>query len=115
MTEAVGKTEERTTTYAYTHRQNDPFLLDDKTETKVSVVSSGHNKVVTLTYDTAGNVTSRQESGYVLINGTPTEKTYTTSYQYNSYGQLTQINGPRTDVSDIITFEYYANDSAGGK
>ena len=39
----------------------------------------------------------------------PPQKTYTTQYQYNTLGQLTQINGPRTDVSDITTLEYYAN------
>jgi RHS repeat-associated protein len=29
-------------------------------------------------------------------------------------GQLTQINGPRTDISDITTFEYYDNVSGEG-
>jgi len=114
MTEAVGKSEERTTTYDYTHRENDPFLLDDETETKPSVVSSGQNKVVTVTYDTGGNITSREEAGYVLINGTPTQRTYTTEHVYNENipGQLLEINGPR--ASNTTTFEYYDNTQQEG-
>jgi len=108
-TEALNWPEQRITNYSYTHRTDDPFLLTQSTETIKSVVDTQQNKVITLTYDTTGNILSRQEVGYVLINGTPTQKTYTTSYQYNSFGQLTQVNGPRTDVSDITTLEYYPN------
>ena len=113
-TEALNWPEQRTTSYTYTHRTNDPFLLTQSTETRKSVVDSQQNKVITLTYDTAGNILSRQETGYVFINGVPTPKTYTTQYQYNTLGQLTQINGPRTDVSDITIFEYYANTPGEG-
>ncbi len=113
-TEAYGLPEQRTTSYTYTHRTDDPFLLTQSTETKTSVVNPQQNKVTTLTYDNYGNIASRQEAGYVLINGTATSKTYTTNYQYNTLGQLTQIDGPRTDVSDITTLEYYANTSDQG-
>ncbi len=113
-TEALGWPEERTTYYSYTHRTDDPFLLTQSTETTKSVVDTQQNKVVTLTYDTAGNIRLRQEAGYVPIDGTPTQRTYTTSYQYNSLGQLTQIDGPRTDVSDIATLEYYENSPGEG-
>ncbi len=35
--------------------------------------------------------------------------------QYNGpFAQLTQIDGPRTDVSDITTFDYYPDDPAEG-
>ena len=30
----------------------------------------------------------------------------TTSYQYNEFGQVTLIDGPRVDVNDITTFDY---------
>ncbi len=113
-TEALGWPEERTTYYSYSHRTDDPFLLTQSTETIKSVVDTQQNKVITLTYDTAGNILTRQEAGYVLINGAPTQRTYTTSYQYNSFGQLTLIDGPRTDVSDITTLEYYANSPGEG-
>ncbi len=113
-TEALAWPEQRITNYSYAHRTDDPFLLTQSTETIKSVVDTQQNKVITLTYDTYGNILSRQEAGYVLINGTPTQRTYTTSYQYNSFGQLTQIDGPRTDVSDITTLEYYANSPGEG-
>ncbi|HUL22883.1 MAG TPA: DUF6531 domain-containing protein, partial [Thermodesulfobacteriota bacterium] len=106
--------EQRTTSYTYTHRTDDPFLLTQSTETIKSVVNPQQNKVTTITYDNQGNILSRQESGYVFINGVATAKTYTTQYQYNTLGQLTQIDGPRTDVSDITTLEYYANTSDQG-
>ncbi len=114
MTEALGWPDQRTTSYTYTHRTDDPFLLTQSTETIKSVVDPQQNKVITLTYDNYGNILSRQEAGYVLINGVSTPRTYTTSYQYNALGQLTQINGPRTDVPDITTLEYYANTSGEG-
>jgi RHS repeat-associated protein len=113
-TEAVGFPEERATGYTYTHRTDDPFLLTQSTETKVSVLASGQNKVTTTNYDSYGRITSRTEAGYVLVNSVPTQRTYTTGFQYNSLGQLTQINGPRTDVSDVTTLAYYANDSGQG-
>jgi len=109
MKEAYGLAEERETTYAYTHRTDDPFLLTQRTETKASVVSTGQSKVITTAYDTAGNVSSVTVTGYVLVDGSPVQRTYTTSYQYNALGQLTEINGPRTDVTDTTTLVYYAN------
>jgi len=114
MTEALNWPEQRTTSYTYSHRTNDPFLLTQSTESVKSVVNSQQNKVITTTYDNQSNILTRQESGYVFINGVATPKTYTTQYQYNTLGQLTQINGPRNDVSDITTIEHYANTSAQG-
>jgi len=109
MTEALGWPEQRITSYTYTHRTDDPFLLTQSTETIKSVVDPQQNKVITTAYDNQGNILTRQEAGYVFISGVPTQRTYTTQYQYNTLGQLTQINGPRTDVSDITTIEYYPN------
>ena len=112
--EALGRTEERVTTYTYTHRQDDPFLLTQRTETKPSVINPSQNKVMTTVYDN-GNVCSRTETGYAMVNGVATQKTYTTGYSYNTMGQLTQIDGPRTDVSDITTFVYYDNTLESGQ
>jgi RHS repeat-associated protein len=111
--EAVGWPEERTTSYAYTHRTDDPFLLDDKTETKPSVLVPGQNRVskTTYTYSSEGDTISKEERGYTLVNDVPTLMAYTTTYQYNPYGQLISIDGPRTDLPietpDKTTFEYY--------
>ena len=113
-TEAVGWPEERITNYYYTHDPNDPLLVTQRIETKGSVVDPNHNRTSTSNYDANGNLTSQVETGDVLVNGVPTQKTYTTSYQYNSYSQLNQTNGPRTDVSDITTYEYYENNPGEG-
>jgi RHS repeat-associated protein len=112
-TEAVGWPQERTTVFGYTHRTDHPFLLTQSTQTKASVVTTG-TTTKTTTYDTAGNTSSVSRTGYVMVGSTPTQTTRTTSYQYNTLGQLTQINGPRTDVSDITSFTYYANDASQG-
>jgi len=106
--------EERTTTYYYDHRLDDPFILNYSTETRPSVVAGcPQSKVITTNYDTKGKILSRVETGCVLINGNPTQNTYTTIYEYDNGlpsgpGLLTKINGPRTDIN-ITNFEYYEN------
>ncbi len=61
-------------------------------------------------YDTRGNLTSRS----IKDTATNATRTWTTSYTYHATvpGVLTQKidNGPRTDVSDISTTDYYAPD-----
>ena len=42
------------------------------------------------------------------LTGTPR----TWSYTYNANGTVLTVNGPRTDVSDITTYTYYADDDA---
>ena len=108
--------EERTTTYEYTPRDGDPFLMANRTETKSSVVAGcSQSKVITTAYNTKGKVISRTETGCVLVNGSPTQVSYTTTYEYDNGipsgpGQLTKINGPRTGVN-ITNFVYYPNTS----
>ena len=80
-TEAVGLPEQRVTTYAYTHSSTDPLLVTQRMEAKKSVVDPNQNRTSTSNYDANGNLTSRVETGYVLVNNTPTQRTYTTSYQ----------------------------------
>jgi len=109
--EAAGLTGERTTSYTYAHRSDDPFLLTQSTESKKSVVNPSQNKVTTTVYDAYGNIASRSVSGY---NGSGAATTAATTYQYSSAGQVTRIDGPRTDVPDITTFTYYPNVSAQG-
>lgn len=41
------------------------------------------------------------------LTGTPRVWTYT----YNANGQVLTINGPRTDVTDVTTYGYYANNA----
>ena len=101
---ALGSPVEEDTYYTYTHRTDDPFLLTQSTETKTSVANpsaeQGHNTYLRQLWK------HHLPAGDRLCLGqrNPNPKTYTTNYQYNSLGQLTQINGPRTDVSQITTY-----------
>ena len=66
--------------------------------------------VATDTYDASGNLTNKTEEGY--SGSSPV--TRTTTYTYNALGQIILIDGPRTEVTDITTFEYYPNDPSQG-
>lgn len=66
----------------------------------------------TITYDDKGNINSiRVEAP---IHGT--DRTITTSYSYSSEvdGLMLSktVDGPRTDVSDVTVYEYYAHDAS---
>jgi YD repeat-containing protein len=43
---------------------------------------------------------------------TPVGAPRTWTYTYNANGQVLTVDGPRTDVSDLTTYAYYANDAA---
>lgn len=45
-----------------------------------------------------------------VSDGPPRDWTYT----YNAAGQVLTVNGPRTDVSDVTTYSYYASDDPAG-
>ena len=92
MTEAAGTSDARTTTYTW---HPDYSLI-------TSIVRGG--TTVTFNYDSSGNLIEKQEHGGSV--------TKTTTYAYNALGQLTRIDGPRTDVSDITTFSYYSSSGA---
>lgn len=112
-TQAVGTENERTTTYTY-----DMYVLPDgipvnkvETITTESVDTPGQNRVTQLWYDhDDGDVYQMTESGYV--DGVL--KTRTTTVEHNDYGQITRVNGPRTDVNDITDFIYYPNEPSYG-
>jgi RHS repeat-associated protein len=103
-TEAAGTPLEKITTYTY-YPGNKLHTI-----TTESIANPGRQSVTTMTYDGGGNLLTRTETGF--------EETLaisrTTSYSYNSSGRLTTINGPRTDVGDIITMTYYPNEAAQG-
>ena len=56
------------------------------------------NRVITFAYDAEGNLTQRTV--------TAGDKSRTWSFQYNGNGQITQIDGPRTDITDITQYAY---------
>jgi RHS repeat-associated protein len=107
ITEASGTALARTSTYTYDPR----FFSNVATKTEPSVCAT-QQKITTYTYDTFGNATSIAITGY-----TPscTAVSRTTTLQYTGpLNQLSQIDGPRTDVSDLTTFTYYPNDITQG-
>lgn len=64
------------------------------------------NRTTTNTYNSStGDLLTQQVSGCA---GTSTFS-YTTTYTYDAHGQVKTVDGPRTDVSDITTTDYYAD------
>jgi YD repeat-containing protein len=107
-TRASGTADARTTTFSY---------LDDSSDRPTLVttpsVKSGSLRETEITYNGSGLPTVVEISGY-----TPSGAAVSRSIglSYNSYGQVTSLNGPRTDVTDVTTFDYYectAGDECG--
>lgn len=105
--EAKDTTEERRTDYTYDPRYNSKVL----TITGPSVFS-GSSKVMTYVYDDYGNRISETIDGYTL-SGVPVSRTTTREYN-GPLQQLSSVDGPRTDISDVTRFRYYENDALEG-
>ena len=110
-TEAVGTPEETTTTYSY----NDWFPNKIDKITEPSIIS-GQNKITTYYYDSKGNRKGVSVDGSAPDgSGGFKAVSRSASYQYQGpLGQLSMIDGPRYDVDDITTLDYYENDPAEG-
>ncbi len=103
--EAVGTLLQHRTDYTYDSR----FLSKISSITVPSVLA-GEDKVTTMEYDEFANLLRRTVDGF-KPDGTSISRT--SSFEYNGpYGQLSQIDGPRTNVLDVTTFEYYPDDPA---
>ena len=75
-------------------------------------VKTGSDKVTTNTFNAFGNRLSETISGFDVL-GNPVART--TTYEYNGpLNQLSQVDGPRTNASDITQYRYYANDALEG-
>ena len=98
-TEASGTTEARTTTYEYVSAD-----IDIVTKTTSPSIYAGSNKEVITTYDAELNAARTQINGFVP-DGSPVTRAM--DFSYDDLGKITQIDGYRTDVSDITTFTYY--------
>ena len=59
------------------------------------------SRVTTLSYDSHGNLTQK-----TIADASNSNNTRTWNYAYNANGQVTQADGPRTDVADITQYRY---------
>ena len=51
-------------------------------------------------------------NGAAGFSATPSGAPRVWTYTYNTNGSVLTVNGPRTDVADVTTYTYYANDDA---
>lgn len=120
-TVAVGSDEERTVTNTYDDLTMPDGLPLNRVETTeiASVDHPGGNRkrVIQLYYKQAddaygkkGDLYRVDETGYV----NQVQVTRTIDIRRNAFGQMTRIDGPRTDVSDVIRYTYYPNTPAYG-
>jgi RHS repeat-associated protein len=123
-----GSSERWTTTYAYDLARNlETSRIEGRTQsglttvsrtittqwhsvyrlpTEISVYPNGTGTgtpltTTTYTHDTAGNILTRT----VTDPAASTSRTWT--YTYDTYGRMLTEDGPRTDVSDLTTYDYY--------
>lgn len=101
MTVASSTPEQRTSTYEYVSPD-----IDLVTKTSVPSVFANNLKETINTYDADLNITSTTVNGYDTQGNAVTR---TTSFTYDDAGNVTSIDGPRTDVNDVTTIEYHQN------
>lgn len=77
------------------------FYLPNNETKNISSTASLTNSV---TY----NTTNRYVPATKVVDSGTGKLNLTTSYTYDAFGNLTQENGPRTDVSDITNYSYDA-------
>jgi RHS repeat-associated protein len=97
-TEASGTAAPRTTSYQYLNAQR--HLMNQITTPSVR---NGFQRIVTIGYDTSQRPQTITVGGYTT---TGTSISRVVALSYDSSGQITQIDGPRTDVSDVTTLTY---------
>jgi YD repeat-containing protein len=97
--EAFGTASARTTSTTWHPTYRIPLTITEPT--------SAGNRVTTFTHDSAGNVLTKT----VTVGGTSRLWTYS---NYDAYGRVGTVNGPRSDVTDTTSYAYYANTSGQG-
>jgi RHS repeat-associated protein len=107
----VGTAEAQRTVYQFDPRfVNLPTTITKETVSGITGLYSTTNR----TYDDYGNTTQVLYQGY-SGDGQQALTPRQIDYTYDGpLHQLSQVDGPRTDVQDIWSFEYYPNDVAQG-
>jgi RHS repeat-associated protein len=98
-TQAFGTAQARTRSYTYLDLTTDRLTLVTSPSVK-----SGSLREVETTYNGAGLPVATEINGFTPSGAAVSR---TTTLDYNSDGQVIEIDGPRTDVSDVTTFTYY--------
>jgi len=104
LTEANGTDIQRTTRFSY----HPEWSLVTRVSRK-SVAGPG-NATTEFAYDHKGNLIQEARTGF----GPDGQATRTISYAYNPKGQLILVDGPRSDVQDMTTLDYYPNEASQG-
>ncbi|MEO8164570.1 MAG: hypothetical protein ABI619_04160, partial [Betaproteobacteria bacterium] len=77
---------------------------------RLPTLISEPGRTTAFTYDANGNMLTK------TLTDTVTSAARTWTYTYSTIGQVLSVDGPRTDVSDVTTYTYYAdNDASIGK
>jgi RHS repeat-associated protein len=104
-TEATGTPLERTTFYEYADAQWPTFV------TLVSEPSAtGGSKTTSFAWNSTETVLTKTETGKLSPTG-PTISLVTSS-TFDSSHRLLDVDGPRTDVSDVVAYSYYSDTDA---
>ena len=104
-TEAFGTPLERTTTYT----PHETFALPVSIR-KDSLSGGGREWTLLFQYDGNGNLVKKTETGFAG----EVPLTRITTYTFDLQGRPVSVDGPRNDVSDTTSLEYYPNSADQG-
>lgn len=104
---AHGTGEEKRIEYEY-----DPAFPNRITRITEPSVYPGASKITTRNYDFSGNLLTETITGFDPF-GQPVVRSTANRFD-GPFGQISSIDGPRTDVSDVTTYEYYPDSPSAG-
>jgi RHS repeat-associated protein len=107
VVQALGTPDEKRIEYEY-----DPAFRNRITRISEPSVFPGASKVTSRTYDFAGNVLEETVTGFDPEGQAVSRST---RWDYDGpFGQLSSVDGPRTGVADVTTYEYYPDSESEG-